>query len=133
MHQFGYDAACAAEAAGMQGKFWEMQNLLFTNQRAWSTSSNARQVFTEYAKTLGMDVEKFSNDMIGLPVKNRVDADLQRGRAVGVDSTPSFYINNKPLGRDLDSLRQAVEAELQKTEAAKQTPESDTNSKTANK
>lgn len=121
MHQFGYDAACAAEAAGIQGKFWDMQNMLFSNQAAWSRSQNARQLFTEYAKTLGLDVEKFSNDMVGLQVKNRVDADLQRGRAVGVDSTPSFYINNKPLGRNLDGLRQVVEAELQKAEGAKQT------------
>lgn len=116
-HQWSYDAACATEAAGMQGKFWDMQNLIFTNQQAWSNSPDARRIFTDYAKTLGLDVQKFSDDMIGMAVKNRVDADLQRGRAIGVASTPSFYINNQPLGNNLNGLRQVVDAELQKTQA----------------
>lgn len=132
MHPFGYDAACAAEAAGMQGKFWDMQNMIFSNQKNWSNSNDARGIFTEYAKTLGLDVQKFSDDLIGLQVKNRVDADIQRGRAVGVSSTPSFYINNKPLGNDLNGLRAAVEAELQKVEAAKQAPATGDNTNTAN-
>lgn len=133
MHQFGYDAACAAEAAGMQGKFWDMQNLLFSNQQSWSNSTDARKLFAEYAKTLGLDVQKFSDDMIGLAVKNRVDADIQRGRAAGVSSTPSFYINNKPLGNNLDGLRAAIEAELKKVEESKQAPPTGGNaSSTAN-
>lgn len=116
MHPHGYDAACAAEAAGMQGKFWEMQNKLFTNQAAWSNATDARKIFTDYATELGLDAAKFSDDMIGLPVKNRVDADLQRGRALAVSSTPTFYINNKPYEGDLNSLRTAIEAELQRLE-----------------
>lgn len=115
-HRWSYDAACAAEAAGMQGKFWEMQNLIFTNQQSWSNSSDARKVFADYAKTLGLDVQKFGDDMIGMAAKSRVDADLQRGRAVSVSSTPSFYINNQPLGNNLNFLRQTVEAELKKVE-----------------
>lgn len=113
-HQWSYDAACAAEAAGMQGKFWDMQNMIFTNQQNWSASTDARKIFADYAKTLGLDEQKFSDDMIGLIAKNRVDADLQRGRAVQVASTPSFYINNQPLGNNLNALRQMVDAELQK-------------------
>ncbi len=132
IHPFGYDAACAAEAAGLQGKFWEMQNIIFTNQQAWANSNDARRLFTDYAKTLGLNVEKFSDDMIGLQVKNKVDADIQRGRALNVESTPSFYINGKPLGgRDLDGLRSVVEAELQKVEAAKQTQTAPANSNTS--
>lgn len=131
VHQWGYDAACAAEAAGLQGKFWEMQNMLFTNQQSWSSSTDARKLFAEYAKTLGLDVNKFSDDMIGLQVKNKVDADMQRGRAFGVSSTPSFYINNKPLGQNLDQLRAMVEAELKKLEEANQ-PQSNSNTANAN-
>lgn len=119
-HQWSYDAACATEAAGMQGKFWDMQNLIFTNQQVWSTSTDARKIFTDYAKTLGLDVQKFSDDMIGMVAKNRVDADLQRGRAVNVSSTPSFYINNQPLGNNLNALRQMVDVELQKAEGKSQ-------------
>ncbi|MEK7722739.1 MAG: thioredoxin domain-containing protein [Acidobacteriota bacterium] len=131
-HPYAYDAACATEAAGMQGKFWEMQNLIFTNQQSWANSTNGRAVFAEYAKTLGLNIEQFSNDVIGLPVKNRVDADMQRGRAIGVGSTPSFYINNKPLGNNLDGLRAMVEKVLQEAEGAKQTPPSSANSSNAN-
>lgn len=131
-HPFAYDAACAAEAAGMQGKFWEMQNLIFTNQKTWASSNDPRSIFTEYAKTLGLNVEQFSNDMIGLPAKNRVDADMKRGQAVGVGSTPSFYINNKPLGNNLDGLKAAVEKALQEAEGAKQaTPEAVNSSNTS--
>ena len=121
-HPYAYDAACATEAAGMQGKFWEMQNQIFNNQQSWSNSTDARKIFTDYAKTLGLDVTKFSDDMISLAVKNRVDADMQRGRAIGVGSTPAFYINGKPLGGSLDMLRSTVEKALQEAEAAKQTP-----------
>lgn len=130
-HPFAYDAACASEAAGLQGKFWEMQNLIFQNQQTWAASTDARKIFTEYAKTLGLNVEKFSDDMIGLQVKNKVDADLQRGRAVGVGSTPSFYINNKPMGRDLAQLRSAVEEELKRMEEAKSAPATAPNTNTA--
>ena len=131
-HPFAYDAACAAEAAGLQGKFWEMQNLIFTNQQSWANSTNARAMFMEYAKTLGLNVEKFSDDMIGLPVKNKVDADMKRGREVEVGSTPSFYINNKPLGNNLDGLKAAVEKALQEAEAARQAPPSNANTSNAN-
>lgn len=120
VHPHAYDAACAAEAAGIQGKFWEMQNLLFTNQRAWANATDARPTFIEYAKTLGLDADKFSDDMIGLAVKNRVDADMKRGQAIPVGSTPSFFINNKPLGNNLDGLKAAVEKALQEAEGAKQ-------------
>lgn len=132
IHPFSYDAACATEAAGLQGKFWEMQNLIFTNQQSWANSTNARAMFTEYAKTLGLNVEKFNDDMIGLPVKNKVDADMKRGREVEVGSTPSFYINNKPLGNNLDGLKAAVEKALQEAEAAKQAPAGNANTSNAN-
>jgi protein-disulfide isomerase len=126
MHPHGYEAACAAEAAGMQGKFWEMQNQLFSNQTVWSNAPDARKIFTDYAEKLGLDVQKFSDDMIGLPVKNRVDADLQRGRALAVSSTPTFFINNRPYEGDLNALRAAVDAELQKVEKAGSNPQSQT-------
>ena len=116
-HDKAYAAAAAAEAAGFQGKFWDMQNLLFANQQAWGRSPNYRKLFEEYAQRIGLDVQKFSNDMIGIPAKNRVDADLQRGRSLGVGSTPTFYINGKPVGTQsmtLAGMRQVIDAELQR-------------------
>jgi protein-disulfide isomerase len=136
MHPHAYNAAVATEAAGMQGKFWEMQNMIFTNQTTWANSTDARKIFTEYAKTLGLDLQKFEDDSLGLATKNRVDADLKRGQASGVASTPAFYINGKPLGRDLDSLRSTVEAELKRVEGGSQTtsaPANATNTNATNK
>ncbi len=117
MHDKAYEAATAAEAAGLQGSqnFWAMHNLLFTNQRSWSADPNYRQVFTDYARQLGLNVEKFQTDMAGITAKTRVDADLARGRALNVNSTPTVYINGKsiPLQEmNANSMRQIIDAEL---------------------
>lgn len=115
IHPNAYDAAVAAEAAGLQGKFWEMQNLLFQNQQRWSTASNARTVFESYAGTLGIDVEKFKEDMSGLSAKGRVDADIQRGTSLSVNSTPTILINNRLVPVEQMSvvgIRQIINSEL---------------------
>ena len=63
IHKNAYEAASSAEAAGLQGKFWEMQNLLFQNQRNWSNVADVKPVFEGYAQTIGLDVEKFKADV----------------------------------------------------------------------
>lgn len=117
-HDKAYEAAVAAEAAGMQGKFWEMQNLLFQNQKNWTADPNYKQTWKGYASTIGLDVEKWENDRIGLVAKNRVDADLARGKGAGVSSTPTIFINNTEVPfdqiRSASSLRQIIDAELAK-------------------
>lgn len=119
-HDKAYEAAVATEAAGMQGKFWDMQNILFTNQQLWSRSSDFRKMFQDYAQKIGLDVEKFNTDMAGSFTKNRVDADLQRGRSLQINSTPTFYINGRIVGEremSADGMRQIIDAELQKSQA----------------
>ena len=117
-HDKAYDAAVAVEAAGMQdrAKFWDMQNQLFVNQQAWSTSPNYRQLFENYAQQIGLDVERFKNDMVGRDAKSRVDADMARGRALNVDSTPTLLVNGKsiPLQQiTTPNLRTLIDAEIQ--------------------
>lgn len=117
IHKNAYDASVAAEAAGMQGKFWDMQNLLFSNQKTWSDASDARMIFESYAEKLGIDVEKYKADVVGMGAKNRVDADLQRGRALGISSTPTIYINGASVPfpqMSIEGLKQIIDAELQK-------------------
>ena len=117
IHDKAYDAAVAAEAAGMQGKYWDYQNQLFQNQKTWATSSEPKKLFEDYAALVGLDVEKFKTDAAGLVAKSRVDADLTRARNAGVQSTPSLYINNVLVpGEKLNSagLRALIDAELQK-------------------
>ncbi len=117
VHKNAYDAAVAAEAAGMQGKFWAMQDQLFSNQKAWSDSQEARKIFEEYAQKIGLDVARFQNDMLGLPAKTRVDADLQRARALNLNGTPTVYINGREVPFEqtgVEMMRQVIDAELQK-------------------
>lgn len=125
MHNKSYDAAVSAEAAGMQGKFWDMQNLLFQNQKSWENESDHRKVFEGYANTLGLDVEKFKNDMASTIAKQRVDADLLRGRSIGVSQTPSVYINGRLIpydSVDVPSLKLIIDAELKNKQTAEQPP-----------
>ncbi len=116
-HDKAYDAAVAAEAAGMQGKFWDMQNLLFSNQQSWTAAPTYKQMWKEYATRIGLNVEKWENDMLGMAAKGRVDEDLRRGKALNVNSTPTLYINNAPVTfaeMKVDSLKKLIDAELAK-------------------
>jgi protein-disulfide isomerase len=119
-HDKAYDAAVAAEAAGMQGKFWDMQNLLFTNQQAWTAAPTYKQMWKEYAQRIGLNVEKWENDMLGMAAKGRVDEDIRRGKGLNVNATPTLYINNAPVTfaeMKVDTLKKLIDAELAKTPA----------------
>lgn len=121
MHEKAYDAAVAAEAAGIQGKFWDMHNQLYTNQKTWSSDPNYKQVFADYAQKIGLDVDKFKDDMIGLQTKSRVQADVDRGRALSIGSTPTLFINGEAVPypeMTVDSLRQVIDAKLQAAAAS---------------
>lgn len=97
IHKNAEAAAYAAEAAAMQGKFWEMKAKLFENQEAWSDASSAKDLFTGYAGELGLDTTKFTADMGSSQVREKVAADVALGNSIGVNSTPSFYLNGKRL------------------------------------
>src|SRR5687768_4873145 len=128
-HDKAYDAATAVEAAGMQdrNKFWAMQDQLFTNQQAWSTSPPYKQLWAEYAAKIGLDVRRFQSDMAGIAAKTRVDADVARGRALNVSSTPTIYVNGQAiphLEANVPGLRRIIDAELQEATAKQSQPES---------
>ena len=99
MHTDGKIAAQAAIAAGNQGKFWQMHDILFANQDAWSENNKAQSIFIGYAKQLKLNINKFNQDITSSSVINRMNSDVADGNALGVDSTPTFYINqHKYLG-----------------------------------
>ncbi|REJ77393.1 MAG: hypothetical protein DWQ47_13505 [Acidobacteria bacterium] len=124
IHRNAYDAAVAAEAAGMQNKFWEMQNLLFTNQARWSNAAQPRPLFEEYAQTIGLNIEKFKDDMLGLVAQRRVDLDLQRAQALNLSGTPSILVNGRPVNSfETTSIAQAIEAELARIEKSREAAE----------
>jgi protein-disulfide isomerase len=97
MHRFAFKAACASEAAGLQGRFWEMHDLLYHNRFIWPQGPDVGNAFTGYAKSLGLDVERFKADMNGEQVKSRIAADELRGKSLGVDRTPVLFINNRQV------------------------------------
>ncbi len=97
IHQHAQLAAQAAEAANLQGKFWEMHDLLFDRQKVWSTVSDDKKTFTDYAKELKLDENTFTSDLTSAPVKDRVNRDVTSGNAIGISGTPTFFLNGTKL------------------------------------
>ena len=92
-HQNAIPAAYAAEAAGKQGKFWEMGDMLFKNQEAWSESTDAPKIFEGYAEKIGLNIAQYKVDVASDAVKAKVDRDRKSGEASRIDHTPTFFIN----------------------------------------
>jgi protein-disulfide isomerase len=112
MHAHAREAALAAEAADMQGRFWEMHDLLYKEQAVWSKADNVPALFNSYAGTIGLDLERFKKDLQNPEVAARVDADQKLGSSRGVTSTPTLFLNNVVLPPDAlnpASLKKAID------------------------
>lgn len=94
-HPNAIPAAYASEAAGMQGKFWEMYDMLFKNQAEWSVVSDPQPFLEGYAAKLGLNMAKYKTDIVSDAVKARVDRSKQSGVTSAIDHTPTFFINGK--------------------------------------
>jgi len=97
IHEGAFESAYAAEAAGLQGKFFEMIDLLFTKQSDWVGSKNLKEAFVKLAKPLNLNLEKFKTDMDSQAIKDKVTADQSLAEKSGVDATPTFFLNGKKL------------------------------------
>ena len=118
-HQHALEAAYAAEAAGLQGRYWEMHDLLYREQANWSNAPDVKQLFVSYARILGLEIDRFETDMAGPTAKARVTADQERGKSLGVKATPSIFINNQglpPKSLNPTALRAAIEEALKEKE-----------------
>lgn len=96
-HKNAYAAALAAEAAGDQGKFWEMHDILFEKQDDWANVFNPKDKFVEYAQGLELDTERFVSFYESDEAKEKVDADMLSGNKLGVNATPTFYLDGDKL------------------------------------
>ena len=117
MHAHAKEAAFAAEAAGRQGRFWQMHDLLYREQAVWSKATDARALFNAYAGMLQLDLDRFKNDLDSSEVQERVEMDSHRGAAIGVQNTPTIFINNEAVPGNQsnpDGVTQLVEAALKK-------------------
>jgi protein-disulfide isomerase len=99
-HEHALMAAQAAEAAGLQGRFWEMHDKLYENQKTWSEARDITPLFVGYAKDLGLDTDRFMKDLNGEQVAQRVFQDGKRSHALNVQSTPTFFVNGKEAKDD---------------------------------
>lgn len=98
IHKNARAAHRSAEAAGIQGKFFEMYDELYKNQNSWSDSNNPIPIFENYASILGLDIQKFKTDFASANVNDTINADLSEGKSkYGVDSTPTFILNAEKL------------------------------------
>lgn len=115
MHPYALDAAYATEAAALQGKFWELQDWMYTHQQEWSAAPNARQMFLQQAHNLGMNLDKFRQDMNSAEVKQRVILDFRRGVSMGVQGTPTLFIDGRQVAQEQmtsDGLRGMINSAL---------------------
>jgi len=114
-HQHAIAAASAAEAAGLQGKFWEMHDLLYENQKTWHEAFDVRPIFEGYAKQIGLDMNRYQNDLNGDQVANRILQDGKRGHSMGVKGTPTVFLNGREVPFEslpADKLRVLINLEL---------------------
>lgn len=102
IHPNGLPSSKASEAAGKQGKFWEMHDLLYKEQEKWATTSDAKEVFTGYAKTLGLDITRFSADFDSKETEAAIQEDFTGGLKLGVQGTPTFFLNGKKISNPSD-------------------------------
>lgn len=116
-HKNGLPAALAVEAAARQGKFLEMHDLLFTEQKNWGERPTPTPaVFEGYAKQLDLDLEKFKQDVASQSVKDRVQRDVDSGTKLGNTGTPSFYLNGQKLQnpKNYEDFKTLIQAEILK-------------------
>ncbi|MDL2256185.1 DsbA family protein [Parabacteroides sp. OttesenSCG-928-K15] len=116
LHVHAVHAAIAAETAGGQGKFWEMHDILFENQKHLEDFH-----LTEYARSIGLDVQLFEKEFGEDPYFHKVNRDYESGLHNGVDSTPTFFINGKKYegnwmsSQFTDHLQEIAKQSLQNT------------------
>lgn len=116
IHQNAFAGSRAAEAAGLQGKFFEMYRVLYENQMQWAASNNPLSIFDDYAQQLGLNVEQFKTDYASRKVNDAINADLAVFKKTGEKmSTPSFFLNGKPVKpKSLEEFEKLITDEIAK-------------------
>lgn len=134
IHLNAIAGARAAEAAGMQDKFFEMHDLLYENQQIWTTSQNPQKEFESYARQLNLDVDKFVTDFKSKYVNDRIQADLKEGNRLKVNSTPTFFIDGKKISNPeptLEGFSKVIDAAIEQKTGSKPTTTTQAQTETA--
>ena len=104
-HPNALAAATVAEAAGLQGKYWEMNNLLYSSQSEWSSLSAEQRTsaFEQYATQLGLNLDTFREDLKKSSIQEKIRTDRALGNKVSVTATPTLYINDQKVNDEITS------------------------------
>lgn len=115
-HKNAQISAEAAEAAGVQGKFWQMHDKLYENQDQWAESDQPLDVFLNYATELSLDVTKFQTDVIDKRYIQKITQDQNDGDGLGINATPTFFINQQKIEGvpSYDDFKNKIDSELAK-------------------
>lgn len=115
-HQNAFAAHRAAEAANKQGKFWEMHDTLYQNQKQWSEAQSVNPYFENYARQIGLDVNKYKTDFASKEINAIINADMKAGNDLKVTGTPTFFLNGKKVevSADLASFEKVIDTALVK-------------------
>lgn len=109
-HPHAVTAAQAAEAAGDQGKFWDMYKMIFETQTEWEALTDAKPVFAGYAKNIGLDMAKYVTDVESKENLDKINSDVKSGLKAGVNSTPTFYLNGKKvIPQNYDDFKKLID------------------------
>lgn len=102
IHANARTASASAEAAGLQGKFWEMHDLLYERQDDWSLADATKRtdLFKQYAVTIGINSDKFVDDLASSAVSKKINFDVALGKKFEVDATPTFFLGGEKLNSD---------------------------------
>jgi len=103
IHPNARAAAAAVEAAGLQGKYWEMHNSIYENQNNWKDASTTDRdaFFTQYAVEAGVNKDKFVKDLDSTSISKKIAFDQALGKKVNVSGTPTFYLNGTSVDSDV--------------------------------
>jgi protein-disulfide isomerase len=115
IHPNAMAASLAVEAAGEQGRYWEMHDLVFEHQEEWSRSSNPEPDFLALANRIGLDPNRFMQSMRSPAVQDRVLQDVVRARDANVEAVPTFFIDGQMLDRpsSLNDFMTVISARIQ--------------------
>ncbi len=119
LHPNAFAAARAAEAAGLQNKYWQMHDALYATQTQWSSAGDSPTYFKQYAQQLGLNVPQFVQDFASSKVNDLINADYAEGTKLQVGGTPTFFLNGKKI--DIGNSTASFEKVI-KEAVAKKTP-----------
>ncbi|MBX4197335.1 DsbA family protein [Candidatus Saccharibacteria bacterium] len=144
IHQNAFAGARAAEAASLQGKFWQMHDKLYDNQNAWTSSSSPLDLFSQYAQQIGLNVTQFKTDYASSKVNDAINADLAAFDKTGKDkATPTFFLDGVYLPNtgladpqtgapSADKIGAAIKAEIDKKNSGSSSPNNSNSNNTGN-